>query len=104
MGPRLNRYVSTFRYRLSPPHVAQSARLTSLELALDEDDAPGSECGPKGMATLGVDTSRTEMLLKKQLTQDQHQQTQNDESRNECRQVRIMEAPKPRQNVQAVIV
>ena len=104
MGSRLKCDLSTFSDRLLPSHVAQSARLRSLELALEEEDAPGSEIGPKGMATLGVETSRTEMLLKKQLTQDRHQQIQDDESRNECKQVRIAEAPKPCQKVQAVTV
>jgi len=90
--------------RLLPSHPAQSGKVTSLELVLEDEDAPGSEIGPKGMATLGVETSRTEMLLKKQLTQDRHQQIQDDESRNECKQVRIVEAPKPCQKVQAITV
>ena len=89
---------------LLPSHPAQSAELTSLELVLEDEDTPGSEIGPKGMATLGVETSRTEMLLKKQLTQERHQQIQDDESRNECKQVRIAEAPKPCQKVQAITV
>ena len=90
--------------RLLPSHPAQSGKVTSLELVLEDEDAPGSEIGPEGMATLGVETSRTEMLLKKQLTQDRHQQIQDDESRNECKQVRIVEAPKPCQKVQAITV
>ena len=83
---------------------SSSIELTSLELVLEDGDTPGSEIGPKGRATLGVETSRTEMLLKKQLTQDRHQQIQDDESRNECKQVRIAEAPKPCQKVQAITV
>ena len=74
MGSRLNCDLSTFSDRLSPSHVAQSARLTSLELALEEEDAPG------------------------------HQQIQDAESRNKCKQVRIDEAPKPCQKVQAITV
>ena len=76
----------------------------SLEPVLDGESPPGSEVGPNGMATRGVETSRTEMQLKKLLTQDRHQLSQDVESKNKCKQVRIDEAPKPRQKVQAISV